>query len=277
MKRKPQVRLSFLSFPEMKIRKAFACFSLLLFFQLSVYAQQMTNRINENRSPTDAAQQLVYAIKSGEPTEALTSQISRFPFSDLQQRLTTDAHKKAFWINLYNAYTQILLLADSQQYRNRSAFFGAKKIPVAGQLFSLDMIEHGILRRSQIKWGLGHLQNPFAGSLEKTLRVDTSDYRIHFALNCGAKSCPPISFYKAEILDQQLDLATKAYLQSETTYDTAKQIVYVPKILSWFRGDFGGKRGIKDLLQQLDFIPHQKVAVRFKPYDWDLALRRFAE
>lgn len=68
------------------------------------------------------------------------------------------------------------------------------------------------------------------------------DYRTHFALNCGAKSCPPIAFYKPEELNEQLDMAMKVYLQNETTYNQAKNIVELPAIMGWFRRDFGGKK-----------------------------------
>ena len=39
------------------------------------------------------------------------------------------------------------------------------------------------------------------------------DYRIHFALNCGAKSCPAISFYSAKTLDQQLTTAENNFIE----------------------------------------------------------------
>ena len=44
--------------------------------------------------------------------------------------------------------------------------------------------------------------------LEKDLRTQlilkNFDARIHFALNCGANSCPPIRIYEHEKLDQQV-------------------------------------------------------------------------
>ena len=40
------------------------------------------------------------------------------------------------------------------------------------------------------------------------MAVDVIDFRIHFALNCGAKSCPPIAFYSYDKINDQLDLAT---------------------------------------------------------------------
>lgn len=186
-------------------------------------------------SPVQYSQQLLYAVRTDAPVDSLLSALSGLPFDVLVAALPTDKEKKAFWINCYNAFTQIMLRRHPEAYQSRTHFFGDKQIQIAGQRFSLDAIEHGILRRSRIKWGLGYLQKPFVGKTEKVLRVDTVDYRIHFALNCGAKSCPPIAYYTPEKLDQQLDLATKAYLSAEATYDTAGNTIHLPKIMSWFQ------------------------------------------
>ena len=140
----------------------------------------------------------------------------------------------------------------------------------------MDDIEHGILRHSKIKWSLGHLNKLFPSKREKALRVDSLDYRLHFALNCGAKSCPPIAFYNAENLDAQLELATKAYLTSEAEYESAKNTVRLPKLMSWFRADFGGKKGIIKILQKYGLLAAGvKPAVEFKDYDWNLYLNNY--
>ena len=47
----------------------------------------------------------------------------------------------------------------------------------------------------------------------------TCDPRIHFALNCGAVSCPPIAVYEGESLDEQLDIATEGFLEGNTIVD----------------------------------------------------------
>ena len=74
---------------------------------------------------------------------------------------------------------------------------------VGGLLFTLDEIEHGILRCNK-----GHPNNKKAVFKEsddrKSLIMTTLDPRIHFALNCGAQSCPPIRIYQKEKLEQQV-------------------------------------------------------------------------
>lgn len=224
------------------------------------------------------SQEFIYAAKTGESIDAFLQKLNTLSFSQLTEALPTDNAKKAFWINLYNGYTQATLSKAPELYKNRSAFFKDKKIPVAGTLYSLDDIEHGILRRSKIKWSLGLFSNLFPGQREKALRVDTLDYRIHFALNCGAKSCPPIAFYNNETLEAQLESATKVYLSGEVEYDSTANIVGLPMLMSWFRADFGGKRGMRAILQRYGILPAGvRPDITFKEYDWQLSLDNYAQ
>ena len=222
------------------------------------------------------SQEFMYAAKTGEQTTSFITSLKDLSLDELTATIKTDNEKNAFWINLYNAYTNTALKNNPDQYSNRGKFFGNEFIEIAGKKFSLDDIEHGILRRSKIKWSLGYFNKLFPGKTEKLLRVDKLDYRLHFALNCGAKSCPPIAFYKSENIDQQLDLATKAYLTGEAEYDAATNIVKLPTLMSWFRRDFGGKKKMIELLKQLSIIPVDKnPKVKFKSYDWTLYLENY--
>lgn len=222
------------------------------------------------------SQEFMYAAKTGDEAVQFITQFKNMSFDDLKTSIKTDDEKTAFWINLYNAYTQVSLKKNPEQYKKRSQFFGSKQIEIAGKEFSLDDIEHGILRRSSIKWSLGYLKKLFPGKTEKQLRVSALDYRIHFALNCGAKSCPPIAFYKPETINQQLDLATNAYLKGEAVYDKATNTVKLPTLMNWFRRDFGGKRKMIDLLKKLSIIPIDKnPKIKFKDYDWTLYLQNY--
>ena len=223
------------------------------------------------------SQEFIYAAKTGESVQSFISRLSALSMNELRQGLQTDDAKIAFWINVYNAYTQVALKKDPAQYKNRNAFFKNKQVVVAGKKLSLDDVEHGILRRSKIKWSLGYLNKPFPGALEKSLRVARLDYRIHFALNCGAKSCPPIAFYNDKNLDQQLELATKAFLAGEAEYDKDAEIIFLPKLMSWFRADFDGKKGMIRLLKKQSIIPGSaSPKIKFKPYDWSLTLNNYS-
>lgn len=236
-----------------------------------------TNNKKNDNSTVQLAQDFVYAAKTGDDLTGFMQRLNNLSETTLDTALKNDDAKKAFWINVYNGYTNAVLKKNGELYKDRGTFFKKKQIIVAGKNLSLDDIEHGLLRRSKTKWSLGYISKLFPGSFEKKHRVDKVDYRIHFALNCGAKSCPPIAFYTPEKLETQLELATKNYLTSEATYDAAKNEVALPAIMSWFRADFGGKQGIRKVVKQYGIVPQtaDKVAIDFKPYDWTLYLNNF--
>lgn len=245
---------------------------LLLIFSVQLFSMQAQTM----QQPVKASQQLLLAVKTGEPADSLLAFFQNIPFDELKASLNTDAKAKAFWINIYNAYTQVLLQKNPDAYKNRNRFFKSKSIEIAGKRLSLDFIEHHIIRRSEWKLGLGYIKILFPSSLEIKLRLSTKDYRIHFALNCGAKSCPPIAFYDDEKLEEQLNLAEKSFIKNDAEYDEGSNTVAVSKIFSWFRGDFGGKKGIRKLLVNNNMTPAgKKVKLKFKEYDWSLALKAF--
>ena len=239
-------------------------------------ATTMPVNLHSSNALVALSQQFIYAAKTGDSTLLLEKALKNTDYNSLKNKLKSDEEKKAFWINIYNGYTQVLLKKNPGQYKNRNKFFKRRQIDIAGKSFSLDDIEHGILRRSKIKWSLGYFNKLFAGKTERELRVEKLDYRIHFTLNCGAKSCPPIAFYNPENLNPQMNLATKAYLTGEADYDKKNNKVYLPALMSWFRRDFGGKKRMKVLLKKLELIPvDSNPSIHFKKYDWNLFLNHY--
>jgi hypothetical protein len=222
------------------------------------------------------SENFLYAAKTGDTTKNFTDTLKNANEDLLATELSTDHKRLAFWLNIYNGFTQVILRNDPGQYKSRNAFFSSRQIIIAGKRLSLDDIEHGILRHSTIKWSEGYLSDLLPSSFERKFRVAKLDYRIHFALNCGAKSCPPIAFYEPTIIDKQLTLAAKVYLKGECTYDAAKNTVEVPALMGWFRHDFGGKSNMLDLLKQNKIIPQDSnPIIHFKKYDWSLYLNNF--
>lgn len=66
------------------------------------------------------------------------------------------------------------------------------------------------------------------------------DPRIHFALVCGAKSCPPIKLYTPDNLEDGLQSAAEAFAEGEISVDkSGKGAVRMSKIYSWYHDDFG--------------------------------------
>lgn len=224
------------------------------------------------------SQDFLYAARVGEPVDSFRRLLESGTANSLAAELNTEAKRLAFWLNIYNAATQSALKVNAAQYKNRNAFFKKNLINIAGRTLSLDDIEHGILRRSKAKLSLGYFGKLFPSRYEKTLRVDKLDPRIHFALNCGARSCPPIAFYDDTRIEEQLDVATLGHLKAETKYDSVKNTIALPAFMGWFRADFGGKHGIRKLLWERGIVPRNKQPrITFQTYDWDLYLNNYRE
>lgn len=226
---------------------------------------------NDIQNWQEIARSFLHKVQEGRTVEPELAVLAALPAAGLKSVLNHDDKRKAFWINLYNAFTRHLLRPDSplddRGFRKRH--FQSRKLLVAGRLLSFDDIEHGILRRSQYKYGLGYFTHPFPSAFEREARLQKRDYRIHFALNCGGHSCPAIRDYDADRIEAQLDLAMQAFLGSETEYKVERGEVSTSAILSWFRGDFGGKKGILRLLKQQKLIPSDaSPKLTFKPYIW---------
>ena len=104
------------------------------------------------------SQEVLAAIRYDQDVDCYLRELSELSQEDLTKQLDTDTKKKVFWINVYNAMVQYALKTDSAQYKKRMAFYGKKRIVIAGKLLSLNAIEHGILRKSQWIYGQGNVR-----------------------------------------------------------------------------------------------------------------------
>lgn len=221
-----------------------------------------------SNDPIELSQQLLDYVRDNKDATPIVNKIAQISEEDLKS-LKSDGEKLTFWINIYNGLTQYTLVKDPAMYDDRDNFFKSKFVNIANRNLSLDDIEHGLLRRSRNKLSLGYLPKLFVSKFERQNRVKNIDPRIHFALNCGAKSCPPIVIYDEATIDEQLDESTKNYLKSEVKVDG--DTVYTSSLMSWFRADFGGKKGIRKFLAIYDIIEDgAKPTLKFQDYDWSL-------
>lgn len=217
-------------------------------------------------------------IVNEQSTNELRAQLYSTTLEELENGLNTDTKKLAFWTNIYNAYIQVILTENPDLYKDRQVFFKKEQIPIAGRLISFAKIEHGIIRKSQWELGGGLIRKWFPNKFERKLRVDNRNYHIHFALNCGAKDCPPVAIYEVDRLEEQFDKGTRAYLKRVSEYDSDVKEVKTTPLFSWFRGDFGCKSGVKDILKEYGVIPTtKKIELTYKDYDWTLDLDNFTE
>ena len=219
------------------------------------------------------SESLILAVKKGEKIDQKFNKLKNLEFGKLLE-LNTDSLKKAFWINIYNAYFQILRKVDGIE---SSRIFTDKLINIGGVNWSLDDIEHGILRRYRYKFSLGLFKNPFASKRIKQLAVKKLDYRIHFALNCGAKSCPPIAFYSSDKVELQLELATQSFLESDTDIKEEKKEIYISRLIQFYWGDFFKAGGIRKILKEKLNLDTKGYQLKYKPYHWDELLDNYGE
>jgi hypothetical protein len=241
--------------------------------QLSQKAQQ-----NPNNKYIQLSMDLLTAAKNKTETSAIQEELKTIEPDTLANYLITDEQKKAFWINVYNAHIQIILEEHPEYFENRGKFFGTSLFIVAKQALSFDQVEHGYIRGSKIKLSLGLLKDPFVGKVERQFRTNKEDGRVHFALNCGAKSCPLVAIYDAKNFNTKIDEVAKNFLNKMSTYNKQENKVITTPLFSWFRGDFDGKQGIKNMLKKYEVIPQESdPKVEYDDYDWTLSLGNYYE
>jgi hypothetical protein len=231
--------------------------------------------------PTTLTRNLLVACKRGDPTDHYRTALAETTADNLRPVRTDRSTALAFWLNCYNAGTQLLFQKRPELYESPLRFvrfFRAPAITVGGTSLSLDLIENGLLRGGRSKYGLGYLPKIYVTAFERRYRLNECDPRIHFALNCGAESCPAIRAYDPDRIDEQLEKATRGYLDSTVEYDPDADRVRVPRVFLWFRGDFGGGSEIREFLRRYDAIPKDAVPnLRYRSWDWSKAAGKFVD
>jgi hypothetical protein len=187
--------------------------------------------------------------------------------------LAGDKERLAFWINAYNAFT-IKVVCDhyplesikdlstgilGSEYLTRTSVWDKPYVEIGGESLSLNDIEHGIIRK----------------------RFD--DARIHFALVCAAKGCPPLrrEAYLASRLDEQLDDQARAFLgqTDKNRIDLGSGKLYLSAIFKWYEGDFT-RSGTPLSAYVARYLPEPAasylrnradgITIEYTSYDWSL-------
>ncbi|MES2638501.1 MAG: DUF547 domain-containing protein [Myxococcota bacterium] len=186
-----------------------------------------------------------------------------------------DDARLAFWLNLYNARVKSAvrergMTGNLRRYRG---FFREVGWVVGGRPVSLHVMEHGIVRTN--RRAPFTLWRPLAASDPRLAWAPARlDPRAHFALNCGARSCPPIRAYTAAGLDAQLALATRSYLDGEVV--VGEGTLTLPYLCKLYRSDFGDLLAFVathvDEPRAAWIRAHGATAkVRWGPYQWEIA------
>jgi len=208
----------------------------------------------------------------------LAGELKKFDLTSLKSR----EQRLAFWINIYNTMVihGVIELSLQRSVKEFPRFFDRLIYEIGGHRFSLNEIEHGILRGNRRH--PYRLFRPFRRRDPRIVFAATPiDPRIHFALVCGARSCPPIGFYEAEQIDFQLQLAAASFVNSpQVRVLPGENTLSLSMIFKWYKSDFGeDKKGlIETVLQFLDegepkeYLKQRRARIRvsYQPYDWSL-------
>lgn len=175
----------------------------------------------------------------------------------------------AYWINVYNVNV-VALIAENHPTKSirslstdpivRLNVFKKKIVPVPGGKISLNDVEND------------------------RVRAVFRDPRIHFAINCAARSCPPIrpTPYTGAGLSAQLDEQVRKFVARggvRVAQRNGKAIVHTTKIMDWFKEDFGDRvaflrRYLPEQQRSVLDAAGKNVSIAYDDYDWDLNERR---
>ncbi len=160
----------------------------------------------------------------------------------------------AWWINAYNAHTIRRVLLYYPQINSVStvepkfAFFDTVDSNVGGKLYSLNQIEHDIIRK------------------------EFGDYRIHAALNCASISCPRLQpfAYEADQVDAQLKQVFEHFITDRQRNPGLRDgRVGISSLFKWYAQDFGKTEGLRRVLSPA--LPAARThPFEYISYDWYL-------
>jgi len=185
-------------------------------------------------------------IKSAEATlDGYLAALSNTKVSELSK-----SAQLAFWINAYNAFT-LKKIVDNHPVNKITDLDGGKPwdkkwINIDGKTLSLNNIENDIIR------------------------PQFNEPRIHFAVNCAAKSCPPLlnKAWSAGNLNTFLEQQTRAFVNNAAHNQLSADKIKISKIFEWYKEDFG------DLITFLNKYSDVKInpdaQIEYNDYNWNL-------
>jgi hypothetical protein len=160
----------------------------------------------------------------------------------------------AFYINAYNAWILHEALAKYPTKSVKDAlftFFTGQRIKVAGEGMSFNRLEKEVIR------------SKFA------------EPRVHFALNCASRSCPPLNTepFRGDNLNAQLEKLAKAFVNSDKGVRLAadNKSAELSKVFDWYKDDFKSEGGAVGFINKRRSSPlPNDVKISYQDYDWSL-------
>jgi hypothetical protein len=167
----------------------------------------------------------------------------------------------AFYVNAYNAWTIKLILSKYpgvESIKNLGSLFQSpwkkKIVKIRGTITTLDHIEHDILR------------------------PEFKDPRVHFAINCASKGCPPLyqEPFAGSQLEMQLNTVTRQFINNPGFNRLEGNVLYVSSIFKWFSEDFNDdiigffEQYASDPLKNKIIQRRSSLKIKYLDYDWSL-------
>eukprot|EP00397_Hematodinium_sp_SG-2012_P030758 GEMP01032599.1.p1 GENE.GEMP01032599.1~~GEMP01032599.1.p1 ORF type:complete len:281 (+),score=53.13 GEMP01032599.1:784-1626(+) len=224
---------------------------------------------------------LVDYVACAKEKEYLRFQRAVAELQNVRLECLADAEKVALLVNIYNMAVQHAFIEVGVPGSNlaRYCFYDSVKYHIGGHDYSLNQIENGILRAN--RKAPYHLFRSFSsGDPRIKLALNEAEKRIHFALNCGARSCPPVKQYSQEAIDEELKVATEAFVEDpgNLCVDVAKKTLAISQIFKWYSEDFGTTKEILSFLLEhargeqladLQKLEKTNFSIKYLPYDWN--------
>jgi len=250
---------------------------------LSSEIRQLMNRIRSLAIDPNNNRMDYLAVSKSEPYKEFRFLTNQLSYLDLNA-INSIPDQLAFWINIYNsliidAVIQFgVELSITQGMFGIFSFFEQAAYRIGSHRFSLSDIEHGILRGNK---GFPYLIGPHFNNNDprKGWILPYVDPRIHFALNCASRSCPPINFYDPGKIKHQLNTASRNFINNNIAVNSEKRVLSISSIFRWYKSDFGGTKGIIEILSEhlhegdLKFFimkNRDSIRIKFQKYDWAL-------
>jgi len=205
---------------------------------------------------------------------------------DLVAALATPQDKKVFFLNLYNMLLihGFIQLGPPSSSAARGIFFSstAYRIGLRGEVFSLNDIEHGVLRCNRRSPSSMSSSPQFSAKddsrLQYVLPAQSFDPRVHFALVCGAKSCPPIRVYTLQNVENALNIAARSFC--EQNLEITPHDIQLSSIFKWYATDFADtvdkqleyvSQYLSDTKRsELQTARQRQLPVKYQEYDWSV-------
>lgn len=213
--------------------------------------------------------------------KSLSPILSHYKIDDINTSLT-EQQRFSFFVNIYNAMIMNAYCdlgpPDNTPVARTMFFSGASgvKYNICGLSFSPDDVEHGILRANTAhpsKQALGETHYFADGDERSKLSMSVLDPRIHFILNCGAVSCPPIAIL-GDDPEYALQVASFGYLDSEISVNLSNNdsecTLFLPKLLLWYGNDFATdmKERLHKIFQLFKPAKREAIESQLRPFGW---------